>query len=62
MIITELVEKFVTVTVVPVSDLALSLRVPFVFLMLFIAVKVNFELGILVVGIFFSHFCIVGIW
>ena len=62
MVITELIEKFVLVTVVPVSDLAFSLRVPLVVFMFLVAMKVNFVLGVLVVRIFFSHFCIVGIW
>ena len=62
MVITELIEEFITVTVVPVSDLALSCRVPFVIFVLLIAVKVDFVLGVLVVRISFSHFCIVGIW
>ena len=62
MIITELIEKLVLVAVVPVSDLTLGLRVPLVFFVLLVAVEVNFVLGVLVVGIFFSHFCIVGIW
>ena len=62
MVIAELIEEFVTVTVVPVSDLALGCRVPLVIFVLLIAVKVDFVLGVLVVRIFFSHVCKLGIW
>jgi len=62
MVITELIEKFVLMAVVPVSDLTFSGWVPLVFFVLLVAVEVNFVLGVLVVGIFFSHFCIIGIW
>ena len=61
MIVTELIKEFVTVTVVPVSDLALSCRVPLVFFVLLVAVKVDFVLGVLVVRILLFHVCKVEI-
>ena len=62
MIITELIEKFVLMAVVPISDLTFSGWVPLVVFVLLVAVEVDFVLGVLVVGIFFSHVCKVEIW
>ena len=52
MVITELVQEFVTMTVVPVGNLTIMLFVPLVLFMLLITMKVDFVLGVLVVWIF----------
>ena len=62
MVVAELIEDLVLMTVVPVGQFAFGLWIPLVFFVLLVAVKVDFVLGVLVVRIFFSHFCKVGIW
>ena len=56
MVITELVQEFVLVSVVPVSDLTFCLGIPLIFCVGLVAVEVDLPLRVLVVRIFlYSH-------
>jgi len=61
MVIAEFIEKFILMAVVPVSDLTFGLRVPLVLFVFLVTMEIDFVLGVLVVRIFFSHVCKVGI-
>ncbi len=64
MIITELVEDLILVSVVPVRKFALSFGIPLILFVVLVTVKVDFVLGVLVVWIFswLCHVYKVDLW